>query len=340
MAMKPLRLLFITTVSTLLGGQLVAGNDQCLKTYNDISSKSGIVIDPQASGKESNLFKDAVLVSDYSFLNNEVTDSHRPFYHVNQVLACLSSDGQMVTGLQFGIGGAPRDDIQELVRQRPETANVAVDALGELKLSFMGIRKGNCVQHNIDKGDYITDIVVKHSEKTINVVQFMTKNGLEKKIGSDQSDLTNAFRWQTTRFALEDHERLQGGFAQVQENRGEISLTTLGFFTFACKFEKPKPKPKPAVTIQDSPSGSTSTSGVNGLKRLNFDNLGSNSRTTFDSISGAPSVQDEQRRKTSIELVIVLIVLTMLTCCICTYFIAKYRGTCFRKLTEAERGNH
>ena len=79
---------------------------------------------------------------------------------------------------------------------------------------------------------------------------------------------------------------------------------------------------------------------MNGLKRLNFDNLGSSSRTTFDSISGAPSVQDEQRRKTSIELVIVLIVLTMLTCCICTYFIAKYRGTCFRKLTEAERGNH
>ena len=35
-----------------------------------------------------------------------------------------------------------------------------------------------------------------------------------------------------------------------------------------------------------------------------------------------------------------LIVLTILICCICSYFILKNRGSCFKKQSDSERGEH
>ena len=63
-------------------------------------------------------------------------------------------------------------------------------------------------------------------------------------------------------------------------------------------------------------------------------------KTQIDSISGAPADEELNRRNTSVEIIIALIVITMLICCVCGYFILKNRGSCFRKLSEAERGQN
>ena len=53
-----------------------------------------------------------------------IQDSHRFFYHVDKIVACLSGDRQMIGGLQFGIGGYERGDFEQLSIQRPETAGI------------------------------------------------------------------------------------------------------------------------------------------------------------------------------------------------------------------------
>ena len=156
----------------------------------------------------------------------------------------------MIRGLQFGIGGYERGDFEQLSIQRPETAGI-VDpqvTLNDEKLDFLGVHQGDCVQHNIDEGDYIKTITVKHSENAINVLQFETEKGIVRSIGSDQDDDHNEFGWEVTVVELSEHERLQGAYSHVQRIRGEIRLSTIGFFTSNCWYEEIKPIAKPAVT--------------------------------------------------------------------------------------------
>ena len=113
----------------------------------------------------------------------------------------------------------------------------------------MGVHSGECFAHNIDSGDYIKSITVKHSTDAINVLEFMTSNGVEKSIGSDQTDASDEFDQTVTVVEFQEHERLQGGFAHVDRIRGEIRLMTIGFLTNDCFFEPEKPLVKPASNI-------------------------------------------------------------------------------------------
>ena len=80
--------------------------------------------------------------------------------------------------------------------------------LNDEKLDFLGVHQGDCVQHNIDEGDFIRKITVKHSANAINVLEFLTENGVVKSIGSDQTDSNNEFNWEVTVIELGEHERL------------------------------------------------------------------------------------------------------------------------------------
>ena len=113
---------------------------------------------------------------------------------------------------------------------------------------------------------------MKHSADAINVLIFETKNGVVKSIGSDQSDKNNEFNWKVTVVELNgEYERLQGAYAHVQNIRGEIVLSTVGFFTNDCHFVKERPVPKPAVTPPPDNNDSNKISSPtkkDGLKHL------------------------------------------------------------------------
>ena len=118
---------------------------------------------------------------------------------------------------------------------------------------------------------------------------------------------------------------------------------TIGFFTNDCFFEQEKSNTNPAANIvpqttNTESTGSTTNNPLHSLPDLSTLNV--SETTVFDSLSGAPANEEANASKTSIEFIVLLIILTILICSICSYFILKNRGSCFRKLSDAERGEH
>lgn len=139
-----------------------------------------------------------------------------------------------------------------------------------------------------------------------------------------------------------EHERLQGAYAHVQRLRSEIRLSTIGFFKSDCWFEETKPVAKPVINLPSANDSSSTSGHTDPLKHLETDHSGwSRSHITqLNSISGAPADEEANRRSTSVEIVVALVVMTLLLCCVCGYFILKNRGSCFRKPSDQERGSN
>ena len=95
-------------------------SENCLATLDEINA----VADTEA--------QPGIFTSDYNFLM-ELTDTHRIFYQVDKIVACLSSDGQMIRGLQLGIGGYQRADSDQIERK------IDAESLNDLKLDFLGV---------------------------------------------------------------------------------------------------------------------------------------------------------------------------------------------------------
>ena len=134
-------------------------------------------------------------------------------------------------------------------------------------MSYIGPPAGNCFNFVFESTDFINKITVKHSENAINYLQFTTKKGLVRTVGSDQSDTNNEFNWEKTDVILSDHERLQGAFAHVgRVGLGGVRLKTIGFIKGDCWYGDPLPK-KP-VENKPRPAGSSGISNNGVLKKL------------------------------------------------------------------------
>ena len=208
---------------------------------------------------------------------------------------------------------------------------VDIKKLTQHQLPMLGLRMGSCFQFKLVEEDYITQITVKHSTNTINVLEFKTQQGQVKTVGSQQSDSNNMFNWKTSVIKFDEHERLQGGFAHIKHVMGAMQLSSIGFLKSDCWFG-PKAKKETSERVDPTP-----VPVVNNLNQLpTRDEYGKSTERPFESHSGSPGETELVRKESQLGLVI-LMILTIIACCICGYFILKNRGKCFRKLSHKER---
>ena len=146
----------------------------------------------------------------------------------------------MLSGLQLGIGPYMRDDY-ELPNGGglSKKVNIDIDSLSPITLGFIGEKKGDCHQFDLDPNysEYIKGVKVMHSLDAINAVEFQT-NIRVKRIGSSQADSKNDFQWKVSNIDLESHERLIGAFGHVKKVNDELRLTSLGFIKSDCLFDR------------------------------------------------------------------------------------------------------
>ena len=89
----------------------------------------------------------------------QISNTHRPFYHVNKIVICPSSDNHAIQGIQFSIDKYERADSDYQL-----FANVNLDNLFDLELSIIGQERGACFSFKLAEGDYVTGATVWYSE--------------------------------------------------------------------------------------------------------------------------------------------------------------------------------
>ena len=90
----------------------------------------------------------------------QISNSHRPFYHVDKIVICPSSDNHAIQGVQFSIDKYERADSGYY-----EFANVNLDNLFDLELSIIGQERGACFSFKLTEDDYVIGATVWYSEQ-------------------------------------------------------------------------------------------------------------------------------------------------------------------------------
>jgi len=111
------------------------------------------------------------LATDYDTLTR-ISDTNRPFYHVNKVVVCPTSDNLAIQGVQFSLVGYDRADSKYY-----KFKNVDFEQLPEMELPMLGQEQGACFSFKLADEDHITQATVWYSgkEKLIKALQFETK---------------------------------------------------------------------------------------------------------------------------------------------------------------------
>ena len=90
----------------------------------------------------------------------QISNSHRPFYHVDKIVICPSSDNHAIQGVQFSIDKYERADSGYY-----EFANVNLDNLFDLELSIIGQERGACFSFKLAEDDHVIGATVWYSEQ-------------------------------------------------------------------------------------------------------------------------------------------------------------------------------